>query len=109
MSQWPADGAPGLPLSELLSHPRAPVLGQSPGLREISGASSNCSFLEGGVSKDGCQATPGASIYSDDFSLFPFETSSRPLFSFPLGIGIVSVSIKDVLLWMMERRELANT
>ena len=70
VSLWPADRAPGLPLSSVLSHPRAPALGQSPGLREISEADSDCSFLGEGVSKDGCQATPGASIYSDDFSLF---------------------------------------
>lgn len=49
------------------------LCGQSAGLREMTGADANCSFLEEGVSKDGCQATPGTSIYSDDFSLFsPF-------------------------------------
>ena len=82
------------------------LCGQGPGLGDISGADSNCSFLGEGVSKDGCQATPGASIYSDDFSLFfsSFWTFSRPLFSFPLGVGIVSNFMKGVLLWMMEWR-----
>lgn len=69
------------------------------------GADANRSFLEEGVGKDGCQATLGASIYSDDVSLFfPPLNIFWAAVQFALGIGIVSIFMKGVLLWLTECR-----